>query len=100
MKSDLLPVRHRLFPAMSAKDLNIMDTSQHTLSTLFDQLGLPSDEKSVNTFLARHAPLPGDVPLPDAGFWSPAQAQFLKEGVAEDAEWAEAIDELDVLLRR
>ncbi|WP_148861486.1 DUF2789 domain-containing protein [Marinobacter fonticola] len=76
-----------------------MDTSQHTLQTLFAQLGLPADQESVETFIANYAPLPQEVALPDATFWNAAQSSFLHQGIEDDSDWAEVIDELDALLR-
>ncbi len=76
-----------------------MDTSKHTLGTLFDQLGLPSDEASITQFVTRHAPLPHDTALHAADFWSESQAHFLTEGIEDDSDWAEVIDELDAMLR-
>ncbi|AMQ89670.1 MULTISPECIES: DUF2789 domain-containing protein [Marinobacter] len=76
-----------------------MDTSKHTLSVLFQQLGLPSDQKSMESFIARHSPLPSEIAIQDAPFWSESQSQFLEEGLEEDSDWAEIIDELDALLR-
>lgn len=74
-----------------------MNTSPHDLSALFDQLGLPSDMASINSFIASHE-LPPGTRLPFASFWTPAQRQFLKEALNEDAEWAEAADEIAMLL--
>ena len=37
--------------------------------------------------------------LHEAAFWTPAQADFLREEILEDADWAEAVDELNVRLR-
>ncbi|BEH13194.1 DUF2789 domain-containing protein [Marinobacter shengliensis] len=76
-----------------------MDTSKHTLSVLFQQLGLPSDQKSMESFIARYSPLPPEIAIQDAPFWSESQSQFLEEGLEEDSDWAEIIDELDALLR-
>lgn len=76
-----------------------MDTSKHTFSTLFDQLGLPSDTASIEQFIARHAPLPQEMALHDAPFWTNSQASFLEEGIEDDSDWAEIIDELDAQLR-
>jgi len=50
-----------------------MDTSKNTLTTLFRQLGLAADDASME--------------------------QFLREGLEDDSDWAEAIDELNALLR-
>lgn len=76
-----------------------MDTNPHTLNTLFEQLGLPADEASIHTFVAEHRPLGLHTPLHQAPWWNEAQAAFLEEAIEEDADWAEAVDELDALLR-
>ncbi|MCG7200809.1 DUF2789 domain-containing protein [Marinobacter pelagius] len=76
-----------------------MDTSKHSLSTLFEQLGLASDDRSIEDFVARHSPLPREIALQDAPFWSESQSHFLEEGLEEDSDWAEIIDELDAMMR-
>ncbi|MHA5521353.1 DUF2789 family protein, partial [Pseudomonas aeruginosa] len=50
-----------------------MDTSPHTFSNLFRQLGLPAGRDDIVAFLARHH-LEEGTALPDAPFWNPAQA--------------------------
>ncbi|WP_148715900.1 DUF2789 domain-containing protein [Chitinolyticbacter meiyuanensis] len=70
-----------------------MDTTPHTLTTLFAQLGLPMDKDGIEAFLASHS-LPAGQSLPDASFWNSSQASFLREALAADAEWAEDVDEL------
>ena len=65
---------------------------------MFGQLGLPDDTASIEAFIASHRPLPPEVALADAPFWTPSQAQFLREEIAEDADWAEIIDSLAALL--
>jgi Protein of unknown function (DUF2789) len=76
-----------------------MDTTDHSLQSLFRQLGLPSTKSDIELFLAQHRPLGNEVRLADAPFWTPGQAQFLREEINEDADWAEMVDQLDVLLR-
>jgi hypothetical protein len=76
-----------------------MDTSKNTLTTLFEQLGLAADGASMEQFMRQHSPLPPEVMLADADFWSTGQSQFLREGLEDDSDWAEAIDELNALLR-
>lgn len=76
-----------------------MDTSKHTLTALFEQLGMPSDQASIDNFIERHSPLPAEIALQDAPFWSDSQSNFLEEGLEDDSDWAETIDELDVLMR-
>ncbi|WP_411834714.1 DUF2789 domain-containing protein [Pseudoxanthomonas mexicana] len=70
----------------------------HPFSSLFDQLGLPSDDASIRAFIAGHSPLPDDMRLEEAPFWSPAQAQLLREERIEDADWIITIDQLNVAL--
>lgn len=76
-----------------------MDTHSHPFHELFAQLGLPSDATGIAYFLATNAPLPGNVLLPDAPFWSPAQATFLCEALQQDSDWAELADQLSQALR-
>lgn len=76
-----------------------MDTTAHTFSILFQQLGLPSDDKSIEDFIATHAPLTAAMPLAEAPFWSPGQAAFISEALSADSDWAEMVDQLNICLR-
>lgn len=76
-----------------------MNSSSHPLSELFAQLGLPCAELEIQTFLQTHAPLSPDILLPNAPFWSPEQADFLREALLQDADWAPVVDQLNVALR-
>jgi hypothetical protein len=76
-----------------------MDTSKHALPELFAQLGLQADDEGIRAFIDLHRPLAAHLKLHQAPWWQPAQAAFLKEAFDQDAEWAEAADELDALLR-
>ncbi|THF62551.1 DUF2789 domain-containing protein [Pseudothauera rhizosphaerae] len=76
-----------------------METSNHAFSDLFAQLGLPGDAAAITRFITTHRPLPEDVELADAPFWTPAQAAFLREELGEDADWAELVDQLNAALR-
>ena len=76
-----------------------MQSAFHRFSELFAQLGLPSDPPSIAEFIATHAALPGNVELADAPFWTPAQAAMLRNEIADDADWAEVVDQLNVALR-
>lgn len=71
----------------------------HDLASLFKQLGLPHDEAGIERFIEQHAPLAEDCLLADAPFWDKAQAAFLREEIREDADWAEVVDQLNLLLR-
>lgn len=75
-----------------------MDSPFHTMNDLFAQLGLPSDQASIDHFITTHRPLTAGVLLSEAPFWTPAQAAFLSEELLEDADWAEVIDELNAEL--
>jgi len=74
-----------------------MDETPKTLENLFSQLGLKSDEQSIETFIADH-PLAEGVELFEAPFWSPSQASFLKEKLLEAGPWALVVDELNARL--
>lgn len=76
-----------------------MDAPIPTLETLFNQLGLESSPEAIDAFIAEH-PLPEDVKLVDAPFWTKQQAGFLKEELRDDAEWAIAVDELNQRLHQ
>jgi uncharacterized protein involved in type VI secretion and phage assembly len=76
-----------------------MELQARSLGALFEQLGLDSDEASIDAFVASHS-LPEDVKLSDADFWTPQQARFLKEELLDDADWAPFVDELNVLLHK
>ena len=75
-----------------------MDTSNHTLGTLFQQLGLPNQPKSIDAFINNHS-LSDEIPLEHAAFWNAAQAQLIKESIEQDADWAVVVDQLDSQLR-
>jgi hypothetical protein len=76
-----------------------MDRSFHTLNELFCQLGLPDTRADISRFIATHRPLAHHLTLADAPFWRPQQAQFLREELADDADWACIVDTLDATLR-
>ena len=75
-----------------------MDAPQHEFHELFQQLGLPASEAEICAFIADHRPLPGDVKITDAPFWTDAQRQLLKELLLQDADWAVVVDHLNVAL--
>lgn len=77
-----------------------MNQPQHGMADLFAQLGLPSSPAAIEAFLATHRPLRRGQTLPEAPFWTAAQAAFLRDQVAEDADWAGVVDRLDTALRR
>jgi hypothetical protein len=76
-----------------------MEANLHTMSNLFAQLGLPSDPPAIERFIGTHRPLDNEIALYRAPFWTPAQRDFLKEEIIEDADWALVIDELNSRLR-
>ncbi|MFT5782306.1 MAG: hypothetical protein ACI9EB_001693 [Pseudomonas sp.] len=86
--------------AACAPQENMMQAPTHDLTALFEQLGLPADQTSQDAFIDQHAPLPEKTHLADAAFWSPAQASLLHQQIAADDDWAEVVDQLNLLLRR
>jgi len=77
-----------------------MEPPVHSLSSLFKQLGLPDDPVSIDKFVAVHSPLKRDQKLEDVFFWTENQKKFLRNEILEDADWAEVVDELNLLLHR
>ncbi|MFT3849861.1 MAG: DUF2789 domain-containing protein [Propionivibrio sp.] len=77
-----------------------MEQHLHTMSHLFAQLGEPGDPASIARFVNAHRPLAGEVRLPDAAFWTPTQAAFLREAIQDDSDWAEVVDQLNSELHR
>ena len=77
-----------------------MENSFHRLCDLFGQLGLPDDVASIERFILRHRTLPNETPVADAPFWTSSQAQFLREEIGKDGDWAELVDILGSLLSK
>lgn len=76
-----------------------MEPPVHRFGDLFRQLGLADRPAEIAAFLTRYRPLPAKMMLADAPFWSPAQSRFLREGIADNADWAQVVSELDASLR-
>ena len=75
-----------------------MESTVHPFSELFAQLDLADDNASIQQFIATHSPIPNDMRLEDAPFWSTAQSQLLREERRDDADWAMVVDRLNVAL--
>jgi hypothetical protein len=76
-----------------------MEGNLHSMTHLFSQLGLPSAPGAIQAFIQSNRPLPRGLALHEAPFWTPAQADFLRDQVQDDADWAGIIDRLDSSLR-
>jgi len=63
-------------------------------SQLFAQLGLPDDPAGIAGFIASHRPLAPGLRLHESPIWTDSQAAFLREAVAQDAEWSGPADQL------
>ena len=72
----------------------------HSLTSLFDQLGLGSTDAEIKNFILANAPIIGTKALHEAKFWSQSQAHFLKKAEADDADWAEIVDRLNIILHQ
>lgn len=77
-----------------------MEELLHSLASLFEQLGLPSAPGEIRRFIDSHRPLPEDMALHEAPFWSKSQSVFLLENIQNDADWSGVIDGLNVALRK
>jgi hypothetical protein len=74
-----------------------MDTSLHSLENLFLQLGLDSSSAAMDEFIKQHK-LEPEHPMEQAEFWTASQKAFIQECLSEDSDWAEVVDQLNVLL--
>ncbi|GLH68726.1 hypothetical protein GETHPA_02590 [Geothrix rubra] len=77
-----------------------MDTHLHPMTELFAQLGLPSNPEAIQAFIETNRPRAAHLALPDAPFWTSSQAEFLRDQVQNDADWAGVIDALDGAFHR
>jgi hypothetical protein len=74
--------------------VNSINKTIHHFSDLFAQLGLRDDPASIAEFLTKHSAMATGMRLPDAPYWTPAQAQFLRESLLQDSDWAGLVDQL------
>tara|TARA_B100001094_G_scaffold333441_1_gene412319 strand:- start:23660 stop:23935 length:276 start_codon:yes stop_codon:yes gene_type:complete len=74
-----------------------METFQHDLPNLFDQLGLDSSPDAIDQF-AQDNKLKKDQKITDASCWNAAQIRFLEKELEQDSEWCIAIDQLAELM--
>ena len=76
-----------------------METQIHSLESLFDQLGLGSEDQEIQVFIKKNSPIARDLELHEAKFWNSSQASFLEQAIDDDADWAEVVDQLNSMLR-
>jgi hypothetical protein len=76
-----------------------MEGNLHSMTNLFNQLGLPSEPADIEAFIVAHRPLADGLKLHEAPFWTTSQASLLREQVLNDADWVGVIDQLDSGLR-
>ncbi|MGB0895160.1 MAG: DUF2789 domain-containing protein [Parashewanella sp.] len=76
-----------------------MESPIHSVSALFEQLGLNSSTQKIDEFISQNSPIPSHVELFHASCWTPSQASFLKQMKEEDADWTVVVDQLDARLR-
>ena len=84
---------------ITSTEENKMFDEQPTLKLLFEQLGLASDEASIEQFAKAHQ-ISNDVLLNEAPFWNVSQRDFISSHWQKDDEWAIVVDELNTLLTK
>lgn len=77
-----------------------MNKPFESLRDLFKQLGLPDKCSEIESFIKSRAPLDESILLADAPWWNQDQKDFLQDELIKDADWAEAIDQLNNQLRQ
>jgi Protein of unknown function (DUF2789) len=86
--------------ATQAADFQGVAMPAKSMTDLFNQLGLPSDEASIQVFIAQNDGVCRHCGLVQAVIWSDSQRNFLKEAVAEDADWSLPAETLTAALSR
>jgi hypothetical protein len=76
-----------------------MGIANYHFSELFAQLGLPDDAQGIAHFLTVHTAMAEGYRLPDAPYWTPSQAAFLRESLIQDSDWTGLVDQLSRALR-
>jgi len=76
-----------------------MPSKAPTLQALFVQLGLAADELAILRFIRQHRPMPPDVDMLHARFWTPSQAAVLWRLRRRGPHWVEVLDQLEAALR-
>lgn len=71
-----------------------------SLHDLFSQLGPPNTQEQIEEFLRAHSPLSQSILLADASWWTLDQKSFLEDELVKDADWSQAIDQLNKNLRK
>jgi Protein of unknown function (DUF2789) len=78
-----------------------MDKTFHSMTDLFDQLGLLSSPASIAQFIAENTPLwAGTKRIDQAPFWTAAQSTFIQEKMRDDSDWVVVIESLSARLRQ
>jgi hypothetical protein len=77
----------------------LMNQAMYHFSELFAQLGLPSDPYDIVHFLNVHTAMADGFRLPDAPYWTPSQASFLRESLLQDSDWSVVVDQLSKALQ-
>jgi hypothetical protein len=76
-----------------------MNQAMYHFSELFAQLGLPSEPGEVIHFLTTHRSMSTGFRLPDAPYWTPSQASFLRESLMQDSDCSDVVDQLSGALQ-
>ncbi|WP_342619397.1 DUF2789 family protein [Rhodoferax sp. GW822-FHT02A01] len=77
-----------------------MELLAPTMPCLFAQLGEANDAVAIARFIERNGTLWGGTHMYEASCWSRSQAAFLRDAIAQDANWAPIVDELNALFHR
>jgi hypothetical protein len=77
-----------------------MEGNLHSMTNLFNQLGLASKPGDIDAFIEAHRPLPESLKLDEAPFWTTSQSGLLRDEILQDADWVGIIDRLDSALRQ
>ncbi len=75
----------------------MLNTSEATMTHLFEQLGLDASESAIQDFIQSHQ-LDSGVNICDATFWNASQRALLAEKTISDDHWTIVVDQLNEAL--
>lgn len=74
-----------------------METFQHDIPHLFEQLGLPNSASDIENFIVNNRLKEGQR-ITEAKCWNASQIEFFENEFDQDSQWCIAIDELTELM--
>ncbi|MCO4786220.1 DUF2789 family protein [Marinomonas atlantica] len=76
-----------------------MEYQTHSLNELFQQLKLDDSQDGIERLVVDVAPVPSNKALWEAPEWTNEQAYKMQKLYEDEAQWSQAFEQLELLLR-